>query len=210
MKPILFNTEMVRAIKDGWKTVTRRVIKPQFCALLDGKTEEFVRIESDKSFRFLGVAKDHENIKTVLVPPCTEGEILYVRETWATTPDGQHYLYRADANPAAGGFIRDDDGKLYCPRWKPSIHMPKEVARIFLRVTDVKAERLQQITPEDCIKEGVEPHAMSVGDNFTLGFFSGIWDDTVKPSERELCDWDADPWVWVIRFEQISREEAQG
>lgn len=79
----------------------------------------------------------------------------------------------------------------------------KEAARIFLRVTDVRAERLQEISGEDCVREGVDEDALKeIGSEFARGIFSGIWDDTVKPEERARCGWDANPWVWVYTFER--------
>lgn len=139
MKPILFNSETVKAILEGRKTVTRRAVKkfPNKKDLIIYKTacgEFYVEVnEMPTDFQ--------------LHPPYLPGDILYVRETWAKTPDDSKYLYRADANPEAGGFIRDDTGKLYCPRWHPSIHMPRKAARIFLRVTDVHAARLWDSFP---------------------------------------------------------------
>lgn len=205
MKPILFNTEMVRAILDGRKTVTRRVVKPQHSRYADGSKDDFENIERDARFPFLGVAKNHPNMKTVLVPPCVPSDILYVRETWATTEDGHDYLYRADANPAAGGFIRDKAGKLHAPRWRPSIHMPKEAARIFLRVTDVRVERLQQIMDDP---PGPNNQIVREGCKYGCDFIA-LWDRTIKPTDREVYGWDANPWVWVIEFERCEKPKEE-
>ena len=116
---------------DGRKTATRRVVKEQHLKVLESQYRKEHPEIMDKQF-----------IEKLCEPPYLPGDILYVRETWAKTPDGSKYLYRANANPKAGGFIRDDAGKLYNPRWHPSIHMPRKAARIFLRVTSVRAERL--------------------------------------------------------------------
>ena len=139
MKPMLFNTEMVRATLAGDKTATRRLIKPQppQSAQLSMGANMDVCHAFDESIEHPG-----PNDRRVYMSPYKPGDILYVRETWAKTPDGSKYLYRANANPKAGGFMRDDAGNLYNPRWRPSIHMPRKAARIFLRVTSVRAERL--------------------------------------------------------------------
>lgn len=241
MKPILFNTEMVRATLAGMKTATRRVIKPQFCTFADGKTEEYVRIESDKAFRFLGVAKDHENIKTVLVPPCTEGEILYVREAWSTRLSNECY-----AQPCHGGvcpyescestegpcfpkeyiYKATDSLPSYVGKWHPSIHMPKEAARIFLRVTDVRAERLQEITDEGAEHEGICGYYVGMGESaysrysnwneaknhlydFPRGAFADLWTHTLKPTDIGKYGWAANPWVWVIEYERCEKPEEE-
>lgn len=127
--------------------------------------------------------------------PYEPGDILYVRETWAHPSlteigfgaDPKMYLYKADGvQPAAWD------------KWHPSIHMPKEAARIFLRVKDVRVERLQHIDDDGVVAEGLK-----IGDPF-----DELWDSTIKPADRALYGWAANPWVWVIEFERISREEA--
>lgn len=217
MKPILFNTEMVRAILDGRKTVTRRV------AFKESDLRPFPRKNDPDGWWFRGRA--YRNWDDAMESPqavmrlCRyrPGNILYVRETWArvsdwTTvdpsagmPDG--YIYRADW----------PDGEH--PRWHPSIHMPKEAARQFLRVTDVRVERLQEITEEQARAEGV-PKAFEYntpeGPVITLDedghFYCGfktVWNSTIKPADRNRYGWAANPWVWVIEFERISKEEAE-
>ena len=187
MKPILFNTEMVRAILDGRKTVTRRVIHiPNYGYFMTEPPRVVSRYQT--------------------------GDILYVRETWTilpVTPGGHFrpsgaYYYKAD------GDMRPD--RFRVNGWHPSIHMPKEAARIFLRVQDVHdvhVERVQEITGAECVREGIPQESLKeVGEAFTLGQFADLWDSTVKPSDRALYGWDANPWVWVIDFERISRDEA--
>ena len=175
LRPILFNTDMVRAILADRKTVTRRVVKPQ----------------PDERITAGG------NTLELLVAACVPyrpGDILYVRETW--TQDGDVYRYKA-------GFY-DQNRK-----WRPFIHMPREAARIFLRVTDVRVERLQEITEEQAILEGFEAYHSDSGyyEPATLGFVE-TWDSTIKKTDHALYGWDANPWVWVIEFEHITREEA--
>lgn len=218
MKPILFNTEMVRAILNGQKTATRRIIKPQpkhVHTILGPSDEE------DWTFDFLcgcienGVCLDW--IETVKMP-YQPGDILYVRETWnkvkLESESEWHYEYRASCeNPSyfSNGFMAE---------WRPSIHMPKEAARIFLRVTDIRVERLQEMPHDAPKKEGI--HYCECPDGFTwnshttmqdcyinpMGAMKALWNSTVKKSDLEIYGWDANPWVWVIEFERIIREKA--
>lgn len=232
MKPILFNTEMVRAILDGRKTVTRRLIKPcyrdwdhetGFQIVTDAHTEEFIRVE---------IVDEWESCTRIQPPPCFPGDILYVRETF-TMEEGRYY-YRADfdsdylgpCDTLSGGFpaeCRHHPGCDGCRRestrirWYPSIHMRKEAARIFLRVKNVRIERLQEITPEDAVAEGAvkNPHYMRYGGEKCLAIhgryiaaFMALWNSTVKKEDRPTYGWDANPWVFVIEFERISKDEA--
>lgn len=190
MKPILFNTEMVRAIMDGRKTVTRRVVKPQ----------PIYTIVPDKKHRKpMSFFVDSERW---IKPPCQSGEILYVRETWAawsrTEGIAPKIHYKAD-----GECLKD-------VKWRPSIHMPRDAARLFLRVKSVKVERLQEISAQGLIEEGL----FSI-EGFRVGMirdkfleFEQLWNSTLKPADRALYSWNANPWVWVIEFDRITREEA--
>ena len=202
MKPILFNTEMVKALLDGHKTVTRRVIKPQ----PEGRP---IPMPSDSSwpgyFAINGTNK-------VIKPPYRTGDILYVRETWDNEPvsPGGHtrlsgvYYYKAD------GDLRPEEWR---GNWRPSIHMPKEAARLFLRVMDVRVERLQSITPEQIDAEGYKEWAYSATTGELLPssptWLKIAWNRTVKRSELPVYGWEANPWVWVIEFKRISGEEAK-
>lgn len=204
MKPILFNTDMVRRLLNGEKTVTRRVVKPQPREIYHDR--KFYEEDGD-----LFVLAEHQNGECFqIVPPYSLGDILYVRETWNRLLG--EWIYKADQKP---GF--KNPGK-----WRPSIHMPRETARIFLRVTDVRVERLQEIAPEQLRAEGfpifVTPSECENSFNRfgavcdyknKLEKFSDLWDSTIKPADRDLYGWEANPWVWVIEFELISREEAQ-
>ena len=214
MKPILFNTEMVLAVLEGRKTVTRRLMKPQPDAGANGKP----------IFRFTGCSRDFLRVcvsgyhgTLMCVPPYRPGDILYVRETWRIW---RAYRYDADAHIEfrAGGegtVIRfpygcadsanrgDYDRFIHKwgvrrNKWHPSIHMPREAARIFLRVTDVRVEQLRDITWLDALKEGCERPM----------HFDELWNSTIKPKERTLYGWVANPWVWVIEFERCERPEA--
>lgn len=204
MKPILFNTDMVRAILAERKSVTRRVVKPQFALDADGKEHAFGDVEGNM---FLWA--DKPNIKTVIHPPHRPGDILYVRETWEKV--GDRYFYRADGDcqwvkKPTGGY---SEGWNFLG-WHPSIHMPKVAARLFLRVTDVRVERLQNITLEDIAQEGI--FDACGGDDFmrctAYSFFENEWNSTIKKADLPIYGWTANPWVWVIEFERISKEAA--
>lgn len=207
MKPILFNTDMVRAILEGRKTVTRRVVK-----FKPGQNPQWNGYIPD------GQVLYGSNNIPASKSPYQPGDILYVRETWTRSMAGT-YLYKATDTP----IILD--------RWRPSIHMPKEAARLFLRVTDVRAERLQAITIEDIQKEGLmRENVRSSGCTCAWATdgcmdepcsnrdsyewlcwatpFQRLWDSTVKATDRDQYGWSANPWVWVIEFERVSKEAA--
>lgn len=186
MKPILFNTEMVRAILDGRKTVTRRVVKPQ-------PKGQLVPLPDESGWPgYFGEA----DTPRVMRPPHFIGDILYVREAWcnANTAENPCYFYKADGD-------RPHDLDDLTP-WRPSIHMPKEAARLFLRVKAVRVERVQEITYDGAVREGANPACPVLN-------FRKIWDSTIKPTDRALYGWAADPWVWVIEFERITKEETE-
>ena len=223
MKPILFNTEMVRAILEGRKTVTRRVVKPQPPNAHDILDFD----EEDNSFDFLcGMIADNCFIDFAYTAkaPYRPGDILYVRETftkyqtvnYVKCHDGRAFSEVSDGQFAykADGYESIDDLKddirllsdcsfeaveVWDDKWHPSIHMPREAARIFLRVTDVRVERLQEMPPYDIAFEGFRKQKDYIA----------LWNSTIKPSDRAIYGWDANPWVWVIEFERISREEAE-
>lgn len=217
MKPILFNTEMVKAILEGRKTVTRRLLK--------GYALEHLQIDTDGSI--IGVYDQHEGcVRSVTdYAPYHPGDILYVRETWVkiwyVDPDGYThydqpmYYYAADGTPditlVDGDGFELDDQRI---RWHPSIHMPKEAARLFLRVTDVRVERLRDITTTGLQNEGIIPNGYisqySCMTEFEYWFdrFKALWDSTIKHVDLEKYGWDANPWVFVIEFEKITKEEA--
>lgn len=184
-RPILFNTEMVQAILEGRKTVTRRVID----------RERIDRVLSSPCRKNLPDVTDKHMIEKLLLPRYEPGDILYVRETWQQVPTDPafrepFYIYKADGKWNA--------------TWRPSIHMPKEAARIFLRVTGVSVERLQDITALGCIAEGIHyDPSVAVGEEFVVGMFSYLWDSTIRPVERKVYGWEANPWVWRYEFERV-------
>ena len=223
VKPILFNTEMVRAILDGRKTCTRRVIKPQ---------------PDEKHIYPLGFVADSTEKKNVgcfgfgideyggsvqyAKPPYHPGDILYVRETWQCWR-AHRYEATADIRFRAGGddvrlqFANGNTDSInrldydtfvhkwfsHNGEWKPSLFMPKEAARIWLKVTDVRVERLNEITDKDAEREGAQPDYpfdYDVDKWPNLEHFKKIWNSTIKKSDIDRYGWDANPWVWVIEF----------
>lgn len=230
VKPILFNTEMVRAILDGRKICTRRVIKPQ---------------PDEKHIYPLGYVTDSTEKKNVgcfgfgideysgsvqyAKQPYHPGDILYVRETWQCWR-AHRYEATADIRFRAGG----DDVRLqfangstdsidrydfdtfvhkwfsHNGEWKPSLFMPKEAARIWLKVTDVSVERLNDITDKDAKREGAQPDYpfdYDVDKWPNLEHFKKIWNSTIKKSDLDRYGWNANPFVWVVSFEQCEKPE---
>lgn len=194
VKQILFNTDMVRAILEDRKTVTRRVMKPQPRAIYyDGKVY-------DDDGLYVVAENQNGGVEQIELP-YRPGDILYVRETWQKNPYGIGWPYFYKASPEEFDHAPD--------KWHPSIHMPREAARIFLRVTDVRVERLQDITEEQALLEGARKEYQHYYDNIVTAreVFRGIWDSTIKPADRALYGWDANPWVWVIEFERCGKPE---
>lgn len=216
--PILFNGEMVRAILDGRKTCTRRVVKPQWngCDNCMCIHDEFLY---DSKSNVVYCARCGESLKPVRKPPYQPGDILYVRETYVAwdlvSLDGSgitfHYCYRAtDPNGNRAPTSPEHDEFEKRP-WIPSIHMRKEAARIWLRVTDVRLERLQDITAEQVVKEGTTGLTMDLiqtSDELKRHYdipFAVLWDSTIKKADRNLYGFTANPWVWVIEFERCEK-----
>lgn len=209
MKPILFNTEMVKAIMEGKKTVTRRIIKKTnnkdfigFVTYSVPKGDEGKAAFGRGSLEDIGSANIDEYVRL----PYKVGDILYVRETWKKYTKrigkgencriAEFYGYKADEDK------RGNPSEFYEGNWKPSIHMPKEAARIFLRVTNVRVERLQQIEHEDVLKEGLKASY-----DGWVSEWKNLWDSTIKKFDWYKYGFDANPWVWVIEFERIEKGE---
>ena len=233
IKPILFNTEMVRANLDGRKTCTRRLVKPQ----PDEKHTYplgFVTDSTEKKevgcFGF-GIDEYGGSIKYVK-PPYQPEDILYVRETW--NKGLERYMYRADYSDTEKFY---QGGKEIEMKWHPSIHMPKEAARIWLKCTDVRVERLQEITEIGAKAEGRRGYTKdgnlykyAVTDDWWIDYhnkhkeivtgtwwqdmprtakdaFSYLWNSTIKKSDLDLYGWNANPWVWTIEYERCEKPE---
>ena len=217
MKPILFNTEMVRAILDDRKTVTRRLMKPQpYSEKTDGPL-----FWCWKGCQWADGGQGFPESGIKVCAPYKPGDILYVRETWAYGAgkiSKDNIIYKADRVNDISRILADVEG-----RWRASIHMPKEAARIFLRVTDVRAERLQSIDEDGAIAEGcvpvVCPACNGIGgrcpDCIGTGAiepamldFVDTWNSTLKKKDLPLYGWEANPWVFVIEYERVSKDEA--
>ena len=201
IKPILFNTEMVRAILDGRKTCTRRICKDaNECTVPD---MDFYN--ADKRTYAVHNFADKKHTEQLSIAertcPICPGDILYVRETWKKAPNGYYYYEDWQRNDIAD-----------VTKWKPSIHMPKEAARIWLKVTGVRMERLQEITEVGIQKEGVEVDPKECAGKFDFIselflLFQRLWNSTIKKSDIDRYGWDANPWVWVIEFERCEKQE---
>lgn len=237
MKPILFNTEMVQANLDGRKTATRRIMNPQpHIECYNGGVHEFVTDDFGSKFKYsgfvcrkcgYGVSPPHSKYPvgtSFIRPKYQPGNILYVRETWVklwyVDPDGYThydqpmYYYAADGTPDItlvddNGFVLDDNQI----RWHPSIHMPREAARLFLNVTNVRVERLQDIDEEGAKAEGANfCNGKHIGfeekmQRSAVERFAEIWNRTIKPADIGIYGWDANPYVWVIEYEQCEKPE---
>lgn len=232
IKPILFNTEMVRAILDGRKTCTRRLVK-----FLPGENSQWTGYIKDGLMLYNG-----RNEPCIRKVPYQLGDILYVRESFAWCPcwdcgldiepgrcsnatakiykEGEYgcYMYRASC---------EDNEYPSADTWHPSIHMPKEAARIWLKVKDVRVERLQEMKPVDVIKEGAYPDCWDCLNTYgesglqccygteeqcsqcdeVMMEWEKLWTSTIKKSDLDCYGWDANPYVWVIEFEWCEKPE---
>lgn len=215
-KPILFNTDMVRAILDGKKTETRRVIK--FPVNKYTKRRPIAdNLEISKKHLISLLKKVYFDEKPSycigVKKPYQPGDILYVRETWEWNPcwdcgldtekNGcpyEHERIYNQKNRKYGCYCYkaslDDGDTPSVGTWHPSIHMPKEAARIFLKVTDIRPERLQDIDDNGVVAEGLQ-----IGDPF-----DDLWNSIIKKSDQDRYGWDTNPWVWVIKFKKLEGE----
>lgn len=213
-RPILFSTEMVQAILADRKTMTRRVIKAE----LDSRG---LRWANPKT----GWEDWHGN--PVRCPYGQVGDILWVRETWCKAclwdGDGEmpecRYWYKADDDWKQHDWHDDkNDEVTSAPKWKPSIHMPKEAARLFLQITDIRVERLQDISDVDAMLEGIESMTVAEDGELVVKFKDYLsksgWYYDSRESFKTLWmlingfdNWNANPWVWVVSFERISKPQ---
>lgn len=210
INPILFNTEMVRAILDGRKDATRRIVKG---FIPDDAVWGYTAFTPKGYISCRGTFADGYGEKFFKLP-CESGDILYVRETWMDYAGLTMYkadcdIYRLDSLNFAG-FV-----------WHPSIHMPKGAARIWLKVTDVRVERLHDITPKGAESEGVgnlfyddigygeKNYGTEVDPEYGIAKeqFAWLWESTIKKSDLDRYGWDANPYVWVISFERCEKPE---
>lgn len=226
--PILFNTEMVRAILDGRKDATRRIVKG---FIPDDAVWGYTAFTPKGYISCRGTFADGYGEKFFKLP-CEPGDILYVRETWehfeccCCEGDEHGNCYRepqqSALNKSCGCYMYRATDEIYGDaRWHPSIHMPKEAARIWLKVTDVRVERLQDITPKGAESEGVgnlfyddigygeKNYGTEVDPEYGIAKeqFAWLWESTIKKSDIDRYGWDASPWVWVIEFERCEKPE---
>ncbi|MEA5151989.1 MAG: hypothetical protein VB039_05245 [Oscillospiraceae bacterium] len=220
LKPILFNTAMVKAIRAGQKTQTRRVIREP-------------SIEMETNVYPNGYIQTSRGVWTK--PPYQRGDILWVRETWAYAPDDdpnfRDFIYQAD----------DETPEVWHKTaWRPSIHMPYTAARLFLRVTRIRVERLWDgfFPPLSCPMLSIRAEGIDIGDTCrecidsygepcctgttdddgsdeyggecgmldgARADFARLWDSTVKKTELERFGWAANPWVWTVSFERAEK-----
>jgi hypothetical protein len=221
-RPILFSGEMVRTILEGRKTQTRRVIKPQPDPQGDngGLLREIVPSLLANRGDLFDVRYDGDNPRAIRCPHGQPGDLLWVRETHITgheVIDGDlqycdengaelplKVWYRADNEPF---FWTDDEGwRTEKVPWKPSIHMPRWASRITLEITGVQVERLQEISIDDVLAEGISevtdgPHGNQYWREDTGFRFADLW-DLINGSKKN-GSWNDNPWVWVISFRRI-------
>lgn len=239
IKPILFNTEMVQAILDGRKTCTRRSVSSrQFLGMLPDKCKNAAPDEFLKGKRMMFKPycdmTDAELIMTAYKAPYEPGDTLYVRETvWQKI--GYYLDIDGETKPSWYNefkYVASDEkpetGWNYSWVKRPSIHMPKEAARIWLKVTDVRVERLQDITEDQTEEEGflfTPPCLHLTGENYCdidgpckseikycdMGagelFGTVLWNSTIKESDLDRYGWSANPYVFVIEFERCEKPE---
>lgn len=218
IKPILFNTETVLAILDGRKTCTRRICKDAN----EYTVPDMEFYNADRRTYAVHNFADKEQMEQLSTAertcPICPGDILYVRETWehfeccCCEGDEHGNCYRepqqSALNKSCGCYMYRATDEIYGDaRWHPSIHMPKEAARIWLKVTDVRVERLQEITPQGAWKEGARCSCLhpvpDCAGNKTA--FVNIWNSTIKKADLDRYGWDANPYVWVISFERCEK-----
>lgn len=221
--PILFNTEMVQAILEGRKTMTRRIIKTthhgwdcqkMIFALSRTIKAHFTKISSLIGFHAFFTGDGFEDHKLGTKCPYGQlGDVLWVRETWCLPSlyDG----FESDYYFKAGFSSANIETRHASKSWKPSIHMPKEAARIWLSVEEIRVERLRDITQEDAISEGIKfsrlfeewggvvPHP-KVKDHYRwyanpVDAFNNLW---IHINGEE--SFKANPWLWVVKFRVLS------
>lgn len=198
--PILFNTEMVRAILDGRKDATRRIVKG---FIPDDAVWGYTAFTPKGYISCRGTFADGYGEKFFKLP-CEPGDILYARETWKKAPNGYYYYEDWQRNDIAD-----------ITKWKPSIHMPKEAARIWLKVTNVRVERLQEMTLKDFKAEGIYDDYKTYSEIYTdhlrqMAYpkvFARLWNSTIKKTDLDSYGWEANPYVFVIEFIRIDKPE---
>jgi len=212
IKPILFNTEMVKAILDDRKTQTRRFVKYNKGEVKD--LASWFDYDKDSSNEPICFWFDVDHTYDLIEPYVRSGDILWVRETWnygyveTSEAEYSHEAWFEERDYKERGndsfidcishfyYKADDEASDIGMTWRPSLHMPKEAARIFLRVNKIKVERLQDISESDINAEG------SNSENF-----KNLWNSTIKKSDINKYSFEANPLVWVYEFERCEKPE---
>ncbi len=215
IKPILFNTEMVRAILDGRKSCTRRIVKG---FIPNNAVWGYTAFTPKGCISCRGTFADGYGEK-FFKPPYQPGDILYIRETWERFEcwncDGDE---RGNCPKEPKKSVLDKTCGCYMYRatdeisgdakWHPSIHMPKEAARIWLEVTNVRVERLWEISADGIRNEGLSSAAVHCGDmEIALKEWEKLWNSIIPKKDIDRYGWQANPWVWVIEFERCEKPE---
>lgn len=225
-KPILFNTEEVQAILRGRKISTRRIITPQPKLFYVNGQQRSITNPDQIEFKVM----EDSGRDCFMVPPYQIEDVLYVRETFANTwtPDGEEgFVYKADGEPPIfpyWGNVNQCKDEV----WIPSIHMPKKAARIFLKVTDIEVQKLQDIAEEEALAEGIRSYSKddrvykyAISDDWWMDYCNkhkrpGTWwqrmPETAKEAFKYLWNsyykwpkcWEFNPYVWIIRFKKIN------
>ena len=229
-RPILFSGPMVRALLEGRKTQTRRVVKPQPAPNQPHDGGTTWHFDARRGVHVPCGSVGHLSVKEkggLACPYGQPGDRLWVRETWAPHADElQHYSATTPASAsiyyqADGGLWGDDDmragrgwfvpGDPHVNRWHPSIHMPRWASRLTLEVTGVRVERLQDISESDARAEGVARNPAQEGTwlDYPAGTSAAGWKDPQR-SFQSLWEtingpdsWAANPWVWVVEFRRV-------
>lgn len=217
MKPILFNTDMVRATLEDRKTETRRLVKP-----IPPENARLELVGDRRHAMDLSIEIPGPNDRRIYTPPYLPGDILYVRETWSTKLSNECYAqpchtgrcpYESCESATGPCFPEEyiykatDNLPSYGGKWHPSIHMPAEAARIFLHVTDLRVERLQEITEIEARSEGAEMIQIARELWSYRKGFEKIWNSTLKHMDHIRYGWAANPWVWAIKYERCEKPE---
>lgn len=202
-RQILFNTEMVVAMQEDRKTQTRRLIKPQPVGSFTGVVKDTLGYPASEGYSWYEFKNG--GAMSYVRPPCQPGDVLWVRETW-TKLYGE-YFYKANIDESVKALM-EPHGAV----WRPSIHMPREAARLFARVEKVWLERLRDIKEEDAIAEGIKRHIIPdttlrpktcvYGDSCkdtAVEAFSALWDSIYASpmpvfQDRVIVRYESYPW----------------
>jgi len=209
-RPLIFSASMVRAILAGTKTQTRRLVKKQN-SCVDGQPCNFwSELDFNDAFvdpgpspagnpgPYLKVARPTEESRHRVYPRVQPGDLIWCKETWGPCAGG--LVFRADD---AGSVVSCPDGG----KWRSSMFMPRWASRITLEITEARVERLQDISEEDALAEGVDPYECPSGPATpdARSAYAELWDRLNK----DRCPWSASPWVWIISFKRVDTEAAQ-